>query len=170
MRVNAARRDEAEQVDLAVALLRAPERAEQRLVREEGTVLDGTADAHEVLEEDAARADREVPDLRVPHLAFGQADRRPGRAELRGRIPGHEVVEDGRSREVDGIARAGRRDPPAVEDHQRDERQPRAAHRSAARQIAANDSASSEAPPTSAPSIAGCAISSAAFSGFTEPP
>src|SRR5690606_16525886 len=34
----------------------------------------------------------------------------------------------------------------------------------------ANDSGSRLAPPTSAPSTSGCANSSAAFSGFTEPP
>ncbi len=111
-----------------------------------------------------------MADLRVAHLALGQADRRAGRAELRGRIAGDEVVEDGCARELDRVARAGRGDPPAVEDHERDERQPGAAHGRAARQIAANEAGSSEAPPTSAPSTAGWAISSAAFSGLTEPP
>ena len=53
---------------------RAPERAEERVVLEERAVLDGAVHAHEVLEEDPARADRQVADLGVPHLA-----RRAGR-------------------------------------------------------------------------------------------
>ena len=169
VRMDPAGRDEPEEMDRAAALLRAAEGAEQGLVLEERAVLDGPADPHEVLEEDPPRSDRQVADLGVAHLALGQADRRPGRAKLRRRVPGDQAVEHRCARELDGVARAGWRDPPAVEDHERDERIAGGAH-VAARQIAANDAGSSEAPPTSAPSTAGCASISAAFSGFTEPP
>ena len=154
----------------AASLAGAAEGADERVVRHERPVLDGAGHADEVLVQDPPRPDREVSDLRVPHLAVRQPDRGTGCDELRRRIAGDEVVEDGRPRELDGVSRSRRSDPPPVEDHERDERQPVRAHETAARQIAANDSGSSEAPPTSAPSTAGCAISSAAFSGLTEPP
>ncbi len=57
----------------------------------------------------------------------------------------------------------GRCAAPAVEDDERYEVD-------AARQIAAKESGSSEAPPTRAPSTDVCDMSSAAFSGLTEPP
>ena len=83
------------------------------------------------------------------------------------RIPRHERVEDGCVGELDGVPRAGRGDPPAVEDDEADGRQAASAP---ARQIASNDWTSSDAPPTSAPSTSGSDRSVAAFSGFTEPP
>ncbi len=162
--VDAAVGDEPEQVHVAVALAGATEHAEQRLVVEERAVGDGRAYAHEILEEDPSRADREVPDLGVPHLAVGQADGTAGSCELRVRVALPQRVEDGRLRQLDGVARAGRRQTPAVEDHERDQRYV------AARQMAANESGSRDAPPTSAPSTPGWASSSAALSGLTEPP
>ena len=111
-----------------------------------------------------------MTDLGVPHLPVGQADGGTRRGELRRREAAGEVVEDRGVREVDGVPRPRRRETPAVEDHERDERQALPAHVAAARQIAAKDAGSSEAPPTSAPSTAGCPSSSLAFSGFTEPP
>ena len=99
--------------------------------------------------EDAAGADRQVPDLRVAHLALGQPDRLAAslRASCAGTRP--EPVEHRRRGELDGVPRAGRRAAPAVEDDERYERD------AAAWQIAANESGSSEAPPTSAPSTSG---------------
>ena len=170
VRVHAALRDEAEQVHRAAALAGATEGADERLVRHERPVLDGAGHADEVLVQDPPRPDREVSDLRVPHLAVRQPDRGTGCDELRRRVAATRSSNTGVARELDGVPRPGRSDPPPVEDHERDERQPVRAHEAAARQIAANDSGSSEAPPTSAPSTAGCAISSAAFSGLTEPP
>ena len=123
--------------------------------------------AHQVLEEDPPRPDRQMADLGVPHLTGREPHRLAGRLDLRVREARPEVVEHGRPRKLDRVPWPGRRDPPAVEDHQRDERE---ASPDAARQIAANESGSSEAPPTSAPSTSGCASSSAAFSGLTEPP
>src|SRR5688500_12841483 len=155
---------------VAAALARAPERPEERLVGEQRAVLDCSRDPNEVLAEDPPRPDRQVTYLRVAHLSVRQPDSTARRDELRGRVAREELVEDGRPRELDAVPGAGRREPPAVEDRERDEREPVRAHVTAARQIAANDSGSSEAPPTSAPSTAACAISSAAFSGLTEPP
>ncbi len=74
MRVDAAVRDETEEVHVAAPRRSPPKRIDERLVLEERTVLDRLAHPHEVLEEDAARADREVTDLGVPHLAVGEAD------------------------------------------------------------------------------------------------
>ncbi len=169
VRVDAAGRDEPEQVHVAAALARAPERRDERLVLEEGAVADGAVDALEILVEHAARADRQVADLGVAHLAGRQPDRLAGRAELGVRELAPEPVEDRCVGELDRVARARRRDPPAVEDHERDERERHVAA-AAASHIAANESIASDAPPTSPPSTSGCANSSAAFSGLTEPP
>ena len=106
-----------------------------------------------------------MTDLGVAHLAFRQADRLAGRGELRVRKVAPQPVEDGRVRELDRVARAGRRDSPAVEDDERYE-----GIRAAVWHIALKESTSSEAPPTSAPSTSGCASSVPALSGLTEPP
>ena len=159
VRVDAAVRDEAEQVDVPATL----EGAAQGRVLEERAVLDRAVHAHQVLVEDPARPDRQVADLGVPHLAGRQADRLAGGLQLRVRVLGPDPVEDRRVGQLDGVARAGRRTAPPVEDDERYEGR-------AALQIAANEATSSEAPPTSAPSTSGCASSSAALSGLTEPP
>ena len=75
--------------------------------------------AHQVLVEDAARPDRQVADLGVPHLAGRQADRLAGGLQLRVRVLGPEPVEDRRVGQLDGVAGAGRRAAPAVEDDER---------------------------------------------------
>ena len=165
VRVDAAVRHEPEQVHVSPALLRAPERRDERLVLEEAAVGDRAVDALEVLVEHAARADRQMADLGVAHLPGGQPDGLARRGERRVRVLRPEPVEDRRVGELDRVPRAGRGDAPAVEDHERYERE-----RAAASHIAANDSMSSDAPPTSAPSTSGCAISSSALSGLTEPP
>jgi len=82
-------------------------------------------------------------------------------------MPVPERVEHRRVGKLDGVPRAGGRDPPPVENDETDEV---LAVSAPARQIASNDWRSSEAPPTSAPSTSGRARSVAAFSGFTEPP
>ena len=96
VRVDAAVRDEAEQVDVLAAL----ERAEQRGVLEERAVLDRLVHADEILEEDAPGADRQVPDLGVAHLAVREADRGARRLELRVRVLAPEPVEDRRVRQA----------------------------------------------------------------------
>ena len=163
MRVDAALRDEAEQMDGAAALLGPLERSHERRVLEERAVADGGVHALQVLEEDPPGADRQMPDLGVAHLPGREADRLTGCRERRVRELAPEPVEDRRARQLDGVAGTGRSAAPAVEDDERYEVD-------AARQIAAKESGSSEAPPTSAPSIEDCERSSAAFSGLTEPP
>src|SRR5262249_12050920 len=87
--------------------------------------------------------------------------------------------------EVDGVAGPGRRAAPPVE-HDKDHELARSDAGKAgisalvrlrqaydarpATQIAANESGSRDAPPTRAPSTSGWTSSSAALSGFTEPP
>ena len=161
VRVDAAVRDEPEQMDVLASL----EGAAQGVVLEQLAGLDRLVHAHEVLEEDAARADRQVPDLGVPHLALRQADGRARRRELRVREVAPQPVEDGRVGELDRVARPGRRDSPAVEDDERYE-----GIRAAVSHIALKESTSSDAPPTRAPSTSGCASSAPALSGLTEPP
>src|SRR4051812_37993451 len=104
-----------------------------------------------------------MADLRVAHLARRQPGGLTRSVEPRVRKFLPEAVEDRRVRQLDGIARTGRRAAPPVEDDERYEWV-------AARQIARKESTSSDAPPTSAPSTSVCASSSAALSGLTEPP
>ena len=165
VRVDAAVGDEPEQVDVSPALLRAPERGDERLVLEEAAVLDRAVDPLEVLVEDAAGADRQVADLGVAHLPGGQADGLARRGERRVRVVLPEPVEHRRVGELDGVPRSRRGDAPAVQDDERYER-----GRAADWHMEANDSMSSDAPPTSAPSTSGWERSSSALSGFTEPP
>ena len=100
-------------------------------------VRDRPVHALEVLQQDAARSDREVPDLRVAHLAVRQADGLSRRRERRVRVAGPERVEDGRVGQVDRISGPGRRQSPAVEDDEDD--RPQATASAPARQIASND-------------------------------
>ncbi len=160
VRVDAAVRDEAEQVDVLAAF----ERAAEDGVLEERAVLDRLVHADEVLEEDATGTDRQVADLGVAHLALREPDGGARRFELCVREIAPEPVEDGGVGELDSIPGAGRSDPPAVEDDERYERERPASH------IARKESTSSEAPPTSAPSTSGWAKRPAALSGLTEPP
>ena len=116
MRVDAAVGDEAEQVDVLASL----EGADERGVLEERPVLDRLVHAHQVLEEHATGADRQVPDLGVAHLARRKADRLAGCLERRVRVLGPEAVEDRRVGELDGVAGAGRSEAPPVQDDQCD--------------------------------------------------
>ena len=131
----------------------------------ERAVRDCVSDAHEVLLDDAARADVQVSHLRVAHLALGQTDVPSRGRELGVREAREQRIEDRGVRELDGIAGTRRRDPESVQDDERD----RSRH-AAARTIPAKVCGSRLAPPTSAPSISAWPISSAAFSGLTEPP
>src|SRR5581483_6766890 len=142
---------------------------------EEAAVGDRVVDARQVLLDDRAGAQVEMPHLGVPHLAVGQADvAAAGREGAMGEAA-PELVEHRRVGLADGVSGPRGREPEAVEDDQcqrrdRDLARPvRDAHRQAAA-TAANSSGSRLAPPTSAPSIASGASTSAAFSGFTDPP
>src|SRR5262249_28657810 len=121
----------------------------------------------EVLEEDPPRPDRQVPDLGVAHLALREADGLPGGRESRVRIARPQVVEHRGVGQLDRVPRPGRRDPPTVEDDQRDEAQTAS---SAARQIASTDRGPTDAPPTSPRSRSGSGRRRGAVSGWTEPP
>ena len=84
VRVDAALRDEAH---AGARRRRAPSpcanaRAEHRVL-EQRAVADRDVDAHQVLEQDPARADREMADLRVAHLPVGQPDGLTRRRERR---------------------------------------------------------------------------------------
>src|SRR4029079_1375816 len=133
-------RDETEEVHVAAPV----ERGLQGGVLEEGAVGDRAIDPLQGLVEHAARADRQVPDLRVAHLPARQADRLAARLERRVRELGPQPVEHRRLGQLDGVPRAGRRAAPAVEHDQNYKL-------AAIRHNAVNDSTSSEAPPTSAP-------------------
>ena len=119
MRVDAALRDEAEQMHGAPALLRALERGHQRRVLEERSVADGGVHALQVLEEDPARPDRQVPDLGVAHLTGREADGLTGCGERRVWELAPEAVEDRRARQLDGVAGTGRSAAPAIENDER---------------------------------------------------
>src|SRR5438067_1799349 len=161
VRMHPAVGDEPEQMHVLPAL----ERAAKRLVLEEPAGLDRVVHTHEILEQDAARPDRQVADLRVSHLRFRESDGRARGDERRVRTVPPEPVEHRRLGELDRVAGAGRRDPPPVEDDERYE-----GIRAAVSHIAVKESISREAPPTRAPSTSGCASSPAALSGLTEPP
>ena len=102
-------------------------------VLEEGARRDVVVDPHEVLAHDAAGAQVGVPDLGVPHLPVGQADRPARRVELGVRIVCPEAVEDRRVGELDRVPRPRRRQAPAVEHDEADEG---SAHAAAAARIA----------------------------------
>src|SRR6266545_4142717 len=139
--------------------------AHQCRILEEGPIFDRLVDAHEVLEQNASGADRQVSDLTVAHLARRQTDRLTGRVESGVRELPPETVEVRGVGELDRIARPGGRTAPAVEDDERYE-----GMFAPARQISMKDSSSSDAPPTSAPSTSGWLRRIAALSGLTEPP
>src|SRR5690348_11526836 len=116
--MHAAVRDEAEEVRPLAAL----ERRLQHGILEERAVLDRLVHAHEVLEEDAPGADRQMTNLRVPHPAVRKSDRLARRGEPGVRIGAPEPIEVRRVGELDGVAGARRRTTPAVEDDERYER------------------------------------------------
>ena len=95
---------------------RTVDRLGEHRVLEERAVLDREVDARELLVDDAAGADVEVTDLGVAHLALGQPDGEPRRAQLGRRALGEEPVEVGRVGGLDGVARRGRGLAEAVHD------------------------------------------------------
>ena len=146
VRMDASSGDQTKQLHALASL----EGRNERRILEERTVLDRSVHSHQVLEEHAAGADRQMPDLAIAHLPGWQADRRPGRIERRVRERPPQPIERRGVGEVDGVAGPGRRAAPAVENDERYER-----IRAPARQISVKDSRSREAPPTSAPSTSG---------------
>src|SRR5262249_9389112 len=123
VRVDPSRRDEPEQMDVDVTLARAAERGEEHVVLEERAVRNRAIDSLEILQQDAARPEREVADLRVAHLTRRKADGRSRSLEGRVGITLPQRVEYRRVGEFDCVPRPGRRQPPPVEDDQYDELQ-----------------------------------------------
>ena len=161
VRVDAAVRDEAEQVDALAAL----ERRAQRRVLEEASRR--RSPGSRASDPGRAGGRSRSSDGRPRSCPSGPAGRPAASPEASIVVCGYSAQSRSKTGvvgELDRVARARRGAAPAVEDDERYERD------SAARQIVANDSTSSEAPPTSAPSTSGCAASSAALSGLTEPP
>ena len=168
VRVHAAVRDEARDVQDAAPVARRGDGRPQRRVERERAVRHGVADAHQVLRDDAAGSEVEVPDLGVAHLTLGQAHGTT-RGDQRGvRIALPERVEHRRASERHGVSGLRGRESEAVEHDERDGSRHQPA--SAARAIPAKLPGSRQAPPTSAPSTSGCASSEAALSGLTDPP
>src|SRR4051812_14980662 len=112
-----------------------------------------------------------MTDLAVAHLALRQADGAARGVQARAPEARDEAVEGRRARELHRVPGAGRCEPPAVEDDERDRARRHAlATDAAAARIAAMLSTSRQAPPTSAPSTSGCDSSPAALSALTLPP
>ena len=118
--VHAAIRDQAKQVAGAAALAQGGDQVAQRGGVSQRRVLDRGGDAAELLGDDAAGADVEVADLGVAHLAAGEPDLIPVRAQKGARASGPEAVESRcrglRDRVVGRLLAPAE----AVEDHQHD--------------------------------------------------
>ncbi len=123
-------------------------------------------DPHQILSNNPTGADCKMPDLRIAHLPLRESYLASGGNQLAMGAITPQLIEDGRVGELDCVAGPWWRNAPAIEDDEDNGR----GHGRAAAAIASRLSASSAAPPTSAPSTSGSAISSAAFSGLTEPP
>ena len=118
--VHAAARHQTHEVQRAAAAGGLGARLLEHAVGEEVAVGDRLADAREVLVDDAAGADVEMPDLGVAHLARRQPHRRAGCLEGAVRVRGQQPVEDGSGGQAHGVAGTGGRAAPAVQDHEHD--------------------------------------------------
>jgi hypothetical protein len=164
--VDAAGRQEADEVERSTSVAGLRARAQQRGVLEEGAAPYRLVDDVETLRLDVAGADREVTDLAVAHDPGREPDRRAARVERRMRVAREQRVQARRIRACGDVAGTFRRDPPPVEHAQDDgaERQRKA------RTIAAKSSGFSDAPPTSAPSMPSADANSATPAAVTLPP
>ncbi len=120
VRVHAAVREQAHQVERRAARLRLPDRLRESRVLEERPVAQGEVDPKKVLRDHPAGAERQVPDLGVAHHAGRQSDGFAGGLEQRPRILGEPAVVDRRARPGDGVALGRRRMAPAVADQKQD--------------------------------------------------
>ena len=101
--VDAAVGEQAPEVELLAVVARAVHGLDEGGIFEEVALLDRLGDLGEVLIDDAARADVEVPDLRVPHLPVGEPYGEPARAELGGGVGLSEFDDVFAAVHVDGI-------------------------------------------------------------------
>src|ERR1700722_15436290 len=83
MRMPPAWGDEAHQVTGPAALFQCRDEADESRPRGDRAVLDGIADPHQFLLDDAAGADGQMADLGVAHLPVRQSDRAAGGVEER---------------------------------------------------------------------------------------
>src|SRR4029078_6400834 len=104
----------------AGARARALSGADEDIVLEEAAVGDRGVDPGQVLLDDRAGSEVEVPDLGVAHLPVGKADVVPRGGQSRVRVAVPEGGERGRLRLRDRVPRAGLGKPPAVEDDERE--------------------------------------------------
>ncbi len=189
--VDAARPHQADQVKGMVVLFGSGAQFEQDRPGEEAACRDRLADAGQVLEDRLAGPEVEVTDLRVAHLAFGQADELLGRLEGAVRPALQEAVPDRHPGLDDGVYFRLVADAEAVQDNEDD--RARAAPRrvagtggrhaglpsAAARALAvtaaratmpAISSGLSDAPPTRPPSIECSSRNSPMLALVTLPP
>jgi hypothetical protein len=115
MRMHAAGRHEPDQVAGAAALLELFDQAGQRRRTFDLAARDRVADARQVLHDDAARANVEMPDLGIAHLPVGQADVAARRAQkcVRSRRP--QAVEARGLGLTDGVVRHFLAPTPAIQ-------------------------------------------------------
>ena len=104
VRMHAAVGQQTEDVQGGIEPLALVDRAHQRFVFEEITVLNGLGDAGQLLIHDAARADIGVTDLGVAHLTVRQADIQTGSADIGHRVFLKDLVQIRRVRRLDRIA------------------------------------------------------------------
>ena len=120
--VDAAIRHEADEVE--AGRLRFFQRFSENRIAGQCAFCDCLVDAGEVLVNDATRAEVEVADLRVTHLAWGQADIEAGSAQEGGWVGGEHLVMEWGLGEQHGIAvlfcgcLSSGVEPPAVADDQ----------------------------------------------------
>ena len=105
--VDAAGREQTEQMQGAVVRFAVVDRLVHRLVLEEIAVLDTLGDAGELLIYDAARAHVGVADLAVTHLTVRQTYIETRRADHGKGILEEQLVKMRRARIVDGVAVLG---------------------------------------------------------------
>src|SRR5690242_7815792 len=91
--VHATGAEQAAEVQFGVVVLDVRDGLEQRWILEEGAVVDGGADACELLQDTLARANIEMADLGVTHLPFWQPYRRARGCHLRMRPLARDGVE-----------------------------------------------------------------------------
>ena len=101
------------------------DRIDNRRIAREGPALDRLRDSHQVLVDNAARANRQMPDFGIAHHARRQAHRFARRVELGMRLRRVEPVHHRSLRRRDRVRRAALADSPSVENYQRCDRRPR---------------------------------------------
>ena len=116
----AAAAQQTDQMQIVLAVGDVVQTRVQRRMLEETAVLDGDIDAHNVLVDNAARAQVEMSDFGVAHLPFWQADRTPRCVENRAFIGAQPVVVVGGIGLDNGVVGSTLTHAPAVKNNQCD--------------------------------------------------